>query len=128
MRLPVLLLAVLCGASSCGGGLERVAFVSDLLVYRPGGRVGLTMTNVSSTPVSVNLCLSRLVREDRVSGPASIETCDLAQAQIAVGHEHEARKTIPEGTTAGKWRYETTITLENGTGEVVSTPIFTVSN
>ncbi len=114
--------------SACGGGLERVAFVTDLLAYAPGGRVGLSMVNTSATPLGINLCLSQLVSEDgKTTGPADGETCVLAPQSLAPGAQFDVRKAIPAATPVGIWRYETTIRLATGSGEKVYTPAFTVA-
>jgi|APLak6261679142_1056127.scaffolds.fasta_scaffold00079_7 hypothetical protein len=127
MRHRLALLSVLL-FTACGGGLERVSFVSDLLSYRPGGRVALTMVNTSAQPLGINLCLSQLVGEDRqTAGPAGVEMCDLAAEPLEPGDQLEVRKVLPSGTPAGTWRYETTIRLPSGLGEKVFTPPFTVA-
>ena len=124
-RRPLWLLVLL---PACGGGLERVSFATDLLSYRPGGRVGLTIVNTSATHLGINLCLSRVVSEDgATAGPLDGETCVLEPQGLAPGERLDARKTLPAATAAGTWRYETTIRLASGAGEKVLTPPFTVS-
>jgi hypothetical protein len=125
MARSILLLAVLlCG---CGGGLERAAFSTDLLSYAPGGRVGLALVNASATTLGVNLCLSRVISEDgKTPGPAGSESCELEPMALEPGARTEARKTLPTTTPTGKWRYETTIRLANGSSETVLTQPFTV--
>lgn len=120
------LVAVLLGG--CGGGLERVSFVTDQLTYAPGGRVSLSMVNTSATVLGVNLCLSRVVSEDRATpGPADGESCVLEPQALEPGQRLELRKALPAGLAPGTWRYETTLRLLSGAGEKVFTPSFTVS-
>lgn len=119
-------MAILLGG--CGGGLERVAFATDLLTYQPGGRVGLSLVNVSATNLGINLCLSQVVSADgRTPGPADAERCTLEPQPVEPGARVEARKTLPTPLGPGSWRYETTIRLANGGSERVLTPAFTVS-
>lgn len=112
----------------CGGGLERVAFATDLLSYRPGGRVGLSLVNTSSTSLGINLCLSQVVSADgKTPGPSDGESCVLEPQPLEPGARLDVRKTLPATLTPGTWRYETTIRLLNGAGEKVLTPAFTVT-
>lgn len=113
--------------AGCGGGLERVTFVTDQLNYIPGGRVMLSMSNVSATDVKVNLCLSRLVDEQgEAVGVANNESCDAFEAQlVAPGEQLFERKRMPT-SVSGRLRYEATITLPSGSGERVWSPVFTV--
>ena len=121
--MPVLLVL-----SACGGGLERAAFDTDLLTYRPGTRVGLSLVNVSATTLGINLCLSQLVQEDRKTvGPSSGEACALEAEGLEPGARVDARKTLPASTPAGTWRYETTLRLPSGDAEKVFTQPFTVA-
>ena len=114
--------------TACGGGLERVAFATDLLSYQPGGRVGLSIVNTSSTPLNINLCLSQVVSADgKTTGPADGESCVLEPTPLEAGARMDARKTLPASLAAGTWRYETTLRLPSGAGEKVLTPAFTVS-
>lgn len=125
VRLSLLVAVVLSG---CGGGLERVAFATDLLSYAPGGRVGLSLVNTSATNLGINLCLSRVVSEDgKTAGPVDAESCVLEPQPLEPGARVEARKTLSTTVAAGRWRYETTIRLANGNGETVLTAPFTVS-
>lgn len=124
-RILLLSAVVLCG---CGGGLERAAFATDLLTYKPGGRVGLSLVNASATNLGINLCLSRVVSEDgKTVGPADQETCALEPEPLEPGARVDARKTLAVTIAPGRWRYETTIRLANGGGETVLTQPFTVS-
>lgn len=113
--------------AGCGGGLERVSFVTDFLSYAPGGRVMLSLGNVSATDVKVNLCLARLVDEQGASvGVANVESCDSLEGEvIPPGEQRSVRKTMP-ASVSGKLRYEATIVLPNGRGETVLSPVFTV--
>jgi hypothetical protein len=121
-------LVALLSFASCGGGLERASFDTDLLSYEPGGRVGLSLVNVSTLTLGINLCLSQLVQEDRkTTGPADDESCSLEAIPLAPGERFDARKLVPAATPAGTWRYETTLRLPNGTAEKVFTPPFTVA-
>jgi hypothetical protein len=114
--------------AGCGGGLERVGFATDLLTYAPGGRVGLSLVNTSATNLGINLCLSRVVSEDsKIAGPADQETCVLEPQPLEPGQRVDARKTLATTIGPGRWRYETTIRLPNGSGEKVLSPVFTVS-
>ncbi len=114
--------------AGCGGGLERVSYVTDHLTYAPGGRVEISLTNVSATDLRVNVCLSRLVLENGESAGANVETCsDLEAEVLAPGAERSVIKTVP-ATISGRFRYEATITLPSGAGERVLTPVFTVQN
>ncbi len=126
MRSRLVLLAILfCG---CGGGLERVAFATDLLSYRPGGRVWLSLVNTSATRLGINLCLSRIVSEDgKTAGHADAESCVLEPEPLEPGNRVDARKTLSSTVAVGRWRYETTIRLANWTGETVLTAPFEVS-
>lgn len=113
--------------SACGGGLERVTYVTDALSYAPGGRVELALENVSAYDVKVNLCLSQLRKGDGSdSGLANVETCDLEQQRLKPGERVTERKLLPSGATPGTYRYEATITLPGGAGEMVLTPVFSV--
>ncbi len=113
---------------SCGGGLERVAFSTDHLSYQPGGRVGLSLVNTSSTVLGVNLCLSQVVSADgKTQGPSDGESCVLEAQPVEPGARVEVRKTLPARISAGTWRYETTIRLPSGAGEKVLSPPFTVT-
>jgi hypothetical protein len=124
-RFFLLSAVLLCG---CGGGLERVAFATDQLTYKAGGRVGLSIVNTSATRLGINLCLSRVVSEDgKTTGPADQETCALEPEPIDPGARVDARKTLSTTISPGRWRYETTIRLANGGGETVLTQPFTVS-
>lgn len=113
--------------AGCGGGLERVSFATDFLEYQPGGRVMLSLGNVSATDVKVNLCLARLVDERGVSvGVSNAETCESLEGEIIPpGEQRSVRKTMPTSVT-GKLRYEATIVLPNGRGETVLSPVFSV--
>ncbi|MGV3625904.1 MAG: hypothetical protein ACO1OB_34155 [Archangium sp.] len=112
--------------AGCGGGLERVSFVTDQLTYEPGGRVMLSMGNVSASEVKVNLCLARLVDEQGESvGVSNVETCEFENETIPAGEQRSVRKTMPS-SVSGKLRYEATIVLPNGRGETVLSPVFTV--
>lgn len=118
---------LLLALSGCGGGLERAAFDTDLLSYRPNDRVGLVLVNVSDLTLGVNLCLSQLVQEDRTTaGPADGEDCQLEASPLERGQRLDARKVIPAATPAGRWRFETTIRLPSGTSEKIFTPPFDV--
>jgi len=122
------LVTLLTLVSGCGGGLERAAFATDLLSYRPGGRVGLSLVNTSAANLGINLCLSRIVSEDgKTAGPADAENCVLEPQPLEPGDRLDARKTLSATVPVGKWRYETTIRLANGAGETVLTAPFTVS-
>jgi hypothetical protein len=124
-RFFLLSAVLLCG---CGGGLERVAFATDLLDYKAGGRVGLSLVNTGATKLGINLCLSRVVSEDgKTAGPADQEMCALEPEPLEPGARVDARKTLSSTIAPGKWRYETTIRLANGGGETVLTQPFTVS-
>lgn len=124
LRFIMVLGVVLVG---CGGGLERVTYVTDALTYAPGGRVELALENVSAYDVKVNLCLSQLRKPDGSdAGLTDAETCDLAQQRLKPGERVSARKLLPTATPAGKYRYEATITLPGGAGETVLTPVFSV--
>lgn len=113
---------------SCGGGLERVGFATDLLSYQPGGRVGLFLVNTSATTLGINLCLSQVVTADgKTTGPSDGESCVLEPQPLEPGARVEVRKTLPASLIPGTWRYETTIRLVNGAGEKVLTPAFTVT-
>lgn len=126
MRPSFFVLAVLL--SGCGGGLERVAFATDLLTYAPGSRVGLSLVNVGATDLGINLCLSRVVSEDgQTPGPSDGESCMLEATALAPGARMDARKGLPVSLGAGTWRYETTIRLPSGAGEKVLTPAFKVT-
>lgn len=121
-------LVVLLSFVGCGGGLERASFDTDLLSYEPGARVGLSLVNVSTLTLGINVCLSQLVQEDRkTAGPADGEACQLEATPLAPGERFDARKLIPAETPAGTWRYETTLRLPNGNAEKVFTPPFTVT-
>lgn len=121
-------LVALVSFVSCGGGLERASFDTDLLSYEPGARVGLSLVNVSTLTLGINLCLSQLVREDRkTTGPSDGESCQLDATPLAPGERFDARKLVPAGTPAGTWRYETTLRLPNGNAEKVFTPPFTIT-
>ncbi|MDP2269416.1 MAG: hypothetical protein Q8K32_01720 [Archangium sp.] len=127
MRLHFVVLAMI--VSGCGGGLERVAFATDQLSYRPGGRVGLTLVNTSASNLGINLCLSRVVSEDgKTAGPADGESCVLEPQTLEPGARVDARKTLSPSIAAGMWRYETTIRLANGAGETVLTAPFAVGS
>lgn len=120
---------MVCGLAfaACGGGLERVTYVTDALSYAPGGRVELSLENVSAYDVKVNLCLSQLKKGDGSdSGLANVESCDLEQQRLKPGERLTERKTLPVGATPGTYRYEATITLPGGVGETVLTPVFSV--
>lgn len=120
-------LLVVLAFSSCGGGLERVTYVTDALTYAPGGRLELALGNVSAFDVKVNLCLSQLRKEDgSAAGISNVETCELEQLPLKPGERLTERKTLPPETAPGRYRYEATITLPNGSGETVLTPVFTV--
>jgi hypothetical protein len=126
MRRSLWLLTVFL--AGCGGGLERVAFATDLLTYAPGGRVGLSLVNTSATNLGINLCLSRVVAEDgKTAGPADPEACVLEPQPLEPGQRVDARKTLAPTIAPGRWRYETTIRLPSGSGEKVLSPVFTVS-
>lgn len=113
--------------SACGGGLERASFATDLLSYRPGERVGLSLVNTSATNLGINLCLSRVVSEDgATAGPGDGESCVLEADPLEPGQRVDARKTLPSTIAVGTWRYETTLRLVSGAGEKVLTPPFTV--
>ncbi len=125
MRRSLLLTFVLSG---CGGGLERASFTTDLLSYRPGTRVGLSLVNASATNLGINLCLSRVVTADgKTPGPADPESCVLEPQPLEPGERVDARKTLSTSIAPGTWRYETTIRLTSGAGEKVLTPPFTVT-
>ncbi len=113
--------------AGCGGGLERVTYVTDRLEYPPGGRVMLSLGNVSGTPVKVNLCLSQLVLENgEAAGVANVEACERLEGEIVAPDEQlSVRKTLPR-TLSGRFRYEATVVLPSGAGERVLTPAFTV--
>lgn len=114
--------------AGCGGGLERVSYVTDHLTYAPGGRVEISLTNVSATDLRVNVCLSRLVLENGESAGPGTEACgDLEAEVLKPGDERSVIKTVP-ATVSGRFRYEATITLPSGAGETVLTPVFTVQN
>jgi len=126
MRRSLLLLAVLL--TGCGGGLERASFATDLLTYRPGARVGLSLINVSATNLGINLCLSRIVKEDGATpGPVDPEGCVLEPQPLEPGDRVDARKAMATAIAPGTWRYETTILLPSGAGEKVLTAPFKVS-
>ena len=108
--------------------MERVSFATDLLSYRPGGRVGLSLINASATSLGVNLCLSRVVSEDgKTPGPADPESCVLEPQPLEPGGRVDARKTLSTAIPPGTWRFETTIRLPSGAGEKVLTLPFTVT-
>ncbi|MBL8910879.1 MAG: hypothetical protein JNM17_09280 [Archangium sp.] len=125
MRFGVAFLTLaLCG---CGGGLERASFSADDLIYARSGRVGLSLTNVSTIKLGVNLCLSQLISSDgKTMGPSEAATCELEPKIVEPGDSVEGRKTIPAGLTPGKWRYATTIRLPTGAGEKILTQEFDV--
>lgn len=122
------LLVVGLTCSACGGGLERASFVTDLLTYTPGGRVGLSLFNTGGQTLGINLCLSRLVdADDRVTaGPSDGETCVLEAEPLEAEGRVETRKVIPRNTPLGVWRYETTLRLPGDRGEKIFTPEFVV--
>jgi hypothetical protein len=115
--------------SACGGGLERVSFVTDGLSYARGERVGLELTNVSANAVGVNVCLSQLVSADgKTTGPSEAASCEsLEPAPLAPGKSVTGRKLIPPGLTPGTWRYATSIRLGNGANEKILSPEFSVT-
>lgn len=120
---------VLVVLSGCGGGLERASFVTDLLEYAHDGRVGLSLTNVSSGTLGVNLCLSQLISADgKTMGPSEAASCTVLEpSPLQPGKTVEARKTIPTSLAAGRWRYVTSLRLGNGSNEQVLSPEFTVT-
>ena len=108
--------------------MERVSFSTDLLSYRPGTRVGLSLLNAGATDLGVNLCLSRVVTEDgKTPGPADPESCVLEPQPLKPGERVDARKTLSTSIVPGRWRFETTIRLPSGAGEKVLTSPFTVT-
>lgn len=113
--------------AACGGGLERVSFATDGISYARSGRVGLSLTNVSTGTVGVNLCLSQLISADgKTMGPSDAATCELEPRPLEPGDSVEGRKTIPATVTPGRWRYATTIRLGNGAGEKILSQEFDV--
>lgn len=125
MRFVVLVLAL--GAVGCGGGLERASFAADDLTYARSGRVGLSLTNVSTIKLGVNLCLSQLISADgKTMGPSEAASCELEPKIIEPGDSVESRKTIPANLAPGRWRYATTIRLPTGAGEKILTQEFDV--
>jgi hypothetical protein len=118
---------VLLVLSGCGGGLERASFSADDVTYARSERVGLSLTNVSTVSLGVNLCLSQLVSADgKTTGPSEASGCTLEPEVLEPGSFVESRKTIPADLAVGRWRYATTIRLPNGAGEKILTPEFEV--
>lgn len=114
--------------SGCGGGLERAAFSADDVSYSRAGRVGLSITNVSTLTLGVNLCLSQLVSADgKTTGPSEAANCDLQSTPLEPGDSLDGRKLIPADLAPGKWRYATTIRLPSGSGEKILTGEFDVN-
>lgn len=125
MRLAGAVLALVL--SGCGGGLERASFSSDDLTYARSGRVGLSLTNVSTIKLGVNLCLSQLISADgKITGRSDATECELEPKIVEPGDSVEGRKTIPATLAPGRWRYATTIVLPNGQGEKILTQEFDV--
>jgi hypothetical protein len=111
---------VLLVLSGCGGGLERASFSADDVTYARSERVGLSLTNVSTVSLGVNLCLSQLVSADgKTTGPSEASGCTLEPEVLEPG-------SIPADLAVGRWRYATTIRLPNGAGEKILTPEFEV--
>ena len=126
----LVLLVVCLAAASCGGGLERASFSADGVTFAHGERVGLTLTNVTQGQLKVNLCLSQLISADgKTTGPSEAASCDsLEPSPLEASKSVNARKSIPASLPAGRWRYETTITLPNEKTEKVLTQEFDVTN
>lgn len=115
--------------AACGGGLERVAFVTDQLTYQPGKRVGLSLVNVSGNTVGVNLCLSRVVDSKGlpVTNVQLDERCDSEFQRLDPSVQFDGRKVLSPDASTGQWRFETTVRLASGGEERVYSNFFTVT-
>lgn len=121
--------ALLLLASGCGGGLERVSFVTDRLEYAAADRVMLTATNVGSSPVTVDLCAAALEAERGAEVVQEPTDCDGEAVVLAPGARTSARRLLRLFVTTGaplSLRYSAELTLASGQVEDLFTPVFRV--
>ena len=98
-----------------------------LAAAKAGQNVMLTLRNESGAPVGYNLCTSALQR--RVSGTwEAVETGDICTMEIRTldsGNSATFEKTLPDGLTAGEYRYTNSVE-SNGSRMVVASNPFNV--
>ncbi len=120
-------------AAACGGGLERVSFVTDQLEVPPTGRVLLSLVNVGSATLGTQLCAAtQLELEDFPGEPMGSEEpareCPPGATPLEPGAFLTERRTVRLVTNIGgplRLRYRTRILLPSGETEEVLTPVFT---
>lgn len=121
--------SVLLLATACGGGLERVTFVTDRLDYHTADLVMLKLVNVGSAPVRVRLCAAVLEAQRGTVTSEGIDQppCPEGLTELAPGAQLEARRRFRLFTTTGgaiPLRYRATLTLISDEQEDVFTPVF----
>lgn len=117
-------------ASACGGGLERVTFVTDRLEYASADRVMLTATNVGNGPVTLDLCAAVLEAEKDRGAMQETTPCDGGPVVLAPGERTSTRRFFRLYTNVGgpiPLRYSAQVSLASGETEEIFTPVFTVT-
>jgi hypothetical protein len=117
-------------ASGCGGGLERVTFVTDRLEYAASDRVMLTATNVGNGPITLDLCAAVLEAEKARGATQETTPCDGGPVVLAPGERTSTRRVLRLATNTGgpiAMRYSATATLASGETEALFTPVFQVT-
>jgi hypothetical protein len=122
--------SVLLFATACGGGLERVSFVTDRLEYNQTDRVMLSLTNVGGTAVRVRLCAAEL---QYASGTSPFdddrrEPCPETAALVHPGERVLERRFLDLVLIGSPmpFRYRAAIQLPSDNWETVVTPVFSV--
>lgn len=117
-------------ASGCGGGLERVSFVTDRLEYAASDRVMLTAVNVGGSPVTIDLCAAVLEAEKDRGATQEPTACDGGPVVLAPGERTSTRRFVRIFTNLGgpiAMRYSATLRLASGETEELFTPVFQVT-
>lgn len=114
-------------ASACGGGLERVTFVTDRLEYASSDRVMLTATNVGNGPVTIDLCAAVLEAAKDRGAMQEPTACDGGPVVLAPGERTSTRRFVRLYTNTGgplPLRYSAQVALASGEVEEIFTPVF----
>lgn len=113
MRALVVLGLVLCacGPSMQGGGSGDIRLAAAATAA--GDSIELTLTNRSAQEIGYNLCTTAIERRvgDDWQPVRTDRVCTMELRTLQPGAEATYRTTLPPGTTAGDYRFHTTVHL-----------------
>ena len=121
MKKPTMLLLALMTVAGCAMAAAESADVT-LSAARSGQQVLLTLRNGSATPVSYNLCSSRLQRAPGWEPVETDEVCTMELRTLQPGGSATFEKTLPSDLRPGEYRYMTNVDADGKRSVLTSNP------